>query len=825
MEQLKAIFTAMPFEEKWIIGQNVRQVYQWIRELALEGTPAMNYRVMSYNMLAEEWNQTLETPGQYAHRDERLLALGDLFRQLEPRLEYYCQVRMGIHWAESLLDALDELRLLGIEALDFPVDAFESRAKANDLACLLAAYEEWLEAENKIDAVAALRNVLETDTLRLDKKIQIMLLDDGFKLMPMTQRFRQFWVDHGASVIMVESRLEQGKKPQLLKAYGDLSEIHQIFEVVKAQKYRFDEVQLIATKPEQLTRIGMIANQEGIPYTATLGDAVFALPMARKWIFNLLDKIEKADFWDAIADPSNLEEEVQEGILSLLKHYREYVKRYGDSPFMREVFHQSLLRLRLNGEPRQPGKLYVTDLSGADTKQRKVTFVLGLDHLDGQDGLTDGPILYDEERMRIHPNAVTVQDKKRETAQKRKRDLARLRGNVYYSYSCFDGVNFTEKFPSPVILNHYSTEVCKEYPMACYQVAQDAVINQWEWVLATNQMPNDLAKHFRRVANGRFAREQRKKDELNNYNGHVQWLGQANPETAPSSVTKFEKLARSPYVYWIENVLEVGREPEPDEATVWLNALEKGTLLHRIFQAYYDEILPEGSRPNRKRDEAALIEFAHGQIEQLANSNPPALAIAKEIFVEEVEQTCRIFLSMEEEHLKADVPVRQEASVEGELILPEGGTIALKGKVDRIDRTPDGTYCIYDYKTGKSKNYHLNQYFVHGTRLQHAVYSLLVEKEEKGCKVESSGYLFPTLRGGGKRISYPEKGVERREDVLRILALLQQVYADGSFALGVVPYANQEELYPELVEQNPGKTEREAIFESVEALREVHAYE
>ena len=377
MKQLQAIFTAMPFEEKWIVGQNVRQVYQWIRELALDGTPAMNYRVMSYNMLAEEWNQTLQTPGQYAHKDERLLAMGECFERLKPKLAYYHEVPMGIHWAESLLDALDEMRLLGICATDFPTSVFRQSEKAHDLKLLLEAYEDWLQQENRLDAVEAYQNVLMADSLNLDEKVKIIILDDGFKLMPMTQRFRQFWESRGAVVIDVEPDKQAEEKPQLLKAYGDLSEIHQVFETVKKKGYRFDQVQIIATKPEQLTRIGMIANVEGIPYTASLGEAVFALPMARKWIFECLDQIEKPDFWGRIADPETVEEAVLEGIQALLKHYRAYQERYGDSSFMRDVFHQSLIRLRVKGGTKTAGEALCNGFGGGGHKAATGNLCIG----------------------------------------------------------------------------------------------------------------------------------------------------------------------------------------------------------------------------------------------------------------------------------------------------------------------------------------------------------------------------------------------------------------------------------------------------------------
>ena len=825
MNQLQHIFELMPLQEKWIVGQNVRQIYQWIRELALQGVPALNYRVMSYQMLAEEWNQNFENPGEYAHTDERILAVGELLRELQPRLAYYGDVRIDIHWVQALLDAIDELRLIGLEGIKFPISAFSHREKAQDLKLLLSAYEEWLICEDKMDAVRAYQRVMKETDLTHEENIEIVILDDGFKQMPLANQFREFWVAKNARVISVGSKGADGKKPKLLKAYGDLSEIHQIFETIKSSGVGFDEAQIIATKPEQLTRITMIAKHEGIPYSASLGDAVFAMPTARKWIFDTLDLIEEHNFWKRIPLTDELEEEVKEGIDALLKRYRGYADRYGDSAFMRELFHQALVRVRLKGEPRLPGKLYVTDLVGADTMQRSKTFVLGLDHLNSQDGLTDGPVIYDEERMRLGADVVTVQDQKRAISQKRKRDLDRLRGDVYYSYSCFDAVNFTEKFPSPVILNHYTTKTCHIQPMACYRIPLKDAINQWEWELASTVFPQDLERAYPKLAAGRFARCERQSDTFNVYNGQIDWASQPDENKAPSSVTKFEKLARSPYLYWIENILEVGREPQPDEPTIWLNALEKGTLLHEIFQAYYEKILPKDQEPNCLRDEEALIAYAHKKIEALSRINPPKLPVAKEVFLAEVEQTCRIFLSMEEENLGDDQVIDQEFDVAGTLKMENGQSLSLRGKVDRMDQTPEGKYRIYDYKTGKSKFYTQKQYFVHGTRLQHAVYALLVEQAGSGQKVESAGYLFPTRRGNGKRIVYPANGVENREDVIRILSLLRDAYAEGFFAQGIIPYANQDREYPELAEQNPIEKNQKEIYNSIQTLREVHAYE
>lgn len=826
MNQLQSVFKSMPLKEKWIVGQNVRQIYQWIRELALQGVPAMNYRVFSYNMLAEEWNQRQSQQGQYAQKDERLLAIAAIFDRLKPTLQYYGEVRTDIHWIEALMASFDELRLLGITAENFPMDAFENVKKASDLRQMLVVYEAWLDKEKRWDAARTYQLALDAKEQQGTTGAQIVIIDDGFQLMPMVQAFQNFWVTHGgAKIVKIEKAIPVDRKPQLLKAYGDSTEIHQIFEEIKEKGFAFDEVQVIATKPEQLTRIGMIAKTEGIPYSATLGEAIFTLPEARKWIFSTLDGIEETDFWQSMPKTTELEDEVREGIDALLHRYQGYASQYGDSRFLREIFHQSLIRIRLRGGTRTPGAIYVTDLAGADTLQRKATFVLGLDHLEGQDGMTDGPILYDRERERMAVSSITIKQRKREIAEKRKQDLARLSGIVYYSYSCYDAVNFTEKFPSPTILNHYTTEECEAAPMAKYRIPLSKAINSWEWELASFSFPLDLQERYPALAMGRTARELRKSSDLNAYNGKIEWGSEPNLDHMPSSVTKFEKLARSPYLYFIENVLEIGREPEPDEPTVWLNALEKGTLLHEIFQAYYEKILPKGERPNRSRDEKALIAYADELIERLAKGNPPHLAVAREVFQEEVEQTCGIFLSMEELSLGGDTPIAQEVEIKGEIELPNGNGVSLHGKVDRIDQTPEGQYRIYDYKTGKSKQYNLNQYFVKGTRLQHAVYALLYEQENQGTRVDSAGYLFPTRKGNGKRIVYPEQGVENRKDVVQILSLLQEIYCQGFFVPGVMLYANQERVYPELAEQNPGKNELKEIVEAIIPMAEVSAYE
>jgi DNA helicase-2/ATP-dependent DNA helicase PcrA len=63
------------------------------------------------------------------------------------------------------------------------------------------------------------------------------------------------------------------------------------------------------------------------------------------------------------------------------------------------------------------------------------------------------------------------------------------------------------------------------------------------------------------------------------------------------------------------------------------------------------------------------------------------------------------------------------------------GTHSIKGKVDRIDRLPDGTVAVFDYKTGKAKE-------KLDAEDKEQLYLYQVALEEKGIKVGKLAYLY-----------------------------------------------------------------------------------
>jgi DNA helicase-2/ATP-dependent DNA helicase PcrA len=95
------------------------------------------------------------------------------------------------------------------------------------------------------------------------------------------------------------------------------------------------------------------------------------------------------------------------------------------------------------------------------------------------------------------------------------------------------------------------------------------------------------------------------------------------------------------------------------------------------------------------------------------------------------------------------------------------GLHSLKGKIDRVDKLPDGSYVVYDYKTGQAKE-ELNA----EAKEQLHLYQLALE--EKGIVVSKLAYIYVLdwvitevdLLKEEKRDAFLQKITERMDDIL-----------------------------------------------------------
>jgi RecB family exonuclease len=108
-------------------------------------------------------------------------------------------------------------------------------------------------------------------------------------------------------------------------------------------------------------------------------------------------------------------------------------------------------------------------------------------------------------------------------------------------------------------------------------------------------------------------------------------------------------------------------------------------------------------------------------------------------------------------------------------------TIRAKGRVDRIDRLGDASshaYAVWDYKCGSAEGYEPDDPFQHGRRLQHFLYSEMVQTRlrEAGsdpqARVEQFGYFFPSEREHGERIEWSHADLQEGQAALEQLCQL-----------------------------------------------------
>lgn len=95
------------------------------------------------------------------------------------------------------------------------------------------------------------------------------------------------------------------------------------------------------------------------------------------------------------------------------------------------------------------------------------------------------------------------------------------------------------------------------------------------------------------------------------------------------------------------------------------------------------------------------------------------------------------------------------------------GLHSLKGKIDRVDTLPDGSYAVYDYKTGEAKK-ELD------AEAKEQLYLYQLALEEKGMKVSKLAYIYVLdwvitevdLLKEEKRDAFLQKVTQRMDDIL-----------------------------------------------------------
>ncbi|MGH7480838.1 MAG: RecB family exonuclease, partial [Longimicrobiales bacterium] len=234
-----------------------------------------------------------------------------------------------------------------------------------------------------------------------------------------------------------------------------------------------------------------------------------------------------------------------------------------------------------------------------------------------------------------------------------------------------------------------------------------------------------------------------------------------DPRDDPDAVLsahRLQTLGTCPLRYFYRYVLHLATPDEADIASDrWLDPRVRGGLLHAVYE----------------------VSLRRARVQGIALATPAFDALIDDALAEALAHTRRIVPTPGESVLRREVDaLRADAAtfvrmirdldpdcVEVELAfgfgagepvridLP-GGAIQLGGRIDRIDRLPDGRLVVVDYKTGAVRPFRRDTgVFDGGRRLQHALYAHAAELL-LGHPVARAEYHFPTRKGRSETRAY-----------------------------------------------------------------------
>ncbi len=515
---------------------------------------------------------------------------------------------------------------------------------------------------------------------------------------------------------------------------------------------------------------------------------------------------------------------------SLFQEFEELVASTLEVPAAVARLRDAVASLHIAADRPRPGCVHVAFYAQGGFSGRRHTFLLGLDEARHPGPDLEDPVLLDEERRRINgvlprPMLPMGREHPREASAALEACIGRLRGEITASYSSFDLRDLSmsgEPSPSPFFLDLYRKrsgrpeadyrELARALPEAAGFVPEEgSALTDTEWWYgqlkredrsATGAAPI-LRALYPWLEDGHCAQAAREGDEFTSYDG---WVLSGTPERdprasgAPFSPSRIQDLARCPFAYFVRHVLRV--EPPEDlerDATRWLEPMQEGTLLHEVFKEFFERITAAREKPSTARHADTILEIAEERIAAWRDRIAPRSELAFTAQRENIHFACRTLLRIEEEYCRGVAPryfevpfgLPREAASASALVAsadpveipvgPSGRSFLLRGSIDRVDEAPDGTFHVWDYKTGSDWGLAEGTGVRGGRQIQPPLYAMAFEtllmRAGRRGRVSRSGYVLPGRKGEGQRILTPLD----RAQACDVLGRLFDLVAAGMF--------------------------------------------
>ena len=206
----------------------------------------------------------------------------------------------------------------------------------------------------------------------------------------------------------------------------------------------------------------------------------------------------------------------------------------------------------------------------------------------------------------------------------------------------------------------------------------------------------------------------------------------------PYSPTSINTYLKCPRQYFYHYILDLAAKDGNADA------LHYGSAVHKACE----KAVKYAKEHQRYPEKSEFIKYFTDKLLSLPISNLESLEILK---VRGQNALDKYYVQM------CNTPISELYEVEKYLEFPIDG-VKFCGIVDRIDKNPDGTYSIYDYKTGNAKN--STSISIGGEHEDYynqiALYKYFFEQKEK-CEVKNTGFIFPEEFENNLNISFTQE--------------------------------------------------------------------
>lgn len=296
--------------------------------------------------------------------------------------------------------------------------------------------------------------------------------------------------------------------------------------------------------------------------------------------------------------------------------------------------------------------------------------------------------------------------------------------------------------PWMTTITSYAETVAKEQPLDDADVITAIALRD------TNTLPS-LAPS---VARAHDCIAKRNSNVFTEYDGMVDSLAGLLPER-PLAPTALETWSACGFRYFVRDVLRVRPLDRPEDIDS-LTAADRGTLLHDILDEFITRATPrtDPAEPWHAHDRALLHEIAETHFRRAVARGVTGRPLLWMLERRSMRTMLDHFCNADEAMRSAQgvVPFRTELAFgfdtdEAEhqpvrLTLPSGRVALFRGRIDRIDRSPDHSKMfVTDYKTGRPETASKDaDPIVAGTRLQLPIYGLAAQRLAQASDITAS---------------------------------------------------------------------------------------